>query len=183
MSQMQRQLDTIHRSNHVDLPGSAVREGRYFLLTLGLLAFVTISLFTEESRFRQGGLVLLGLLVLLLVYAAVWNLATVRHAIRIRPDGIAERDQPVIPWRMLAEAEAGRDTDEAWDMRVLLILTSEGRDWARAHDVLLKDVHKPLRARGIEMPVLRGCNHQETADVLTVAIRLNRLRSGLPPVA
>lgn len=180
MSQLHKHLDAIQRSNHVDLPGSAVREGKYLVLMLGLLAFVTISLFTEESGFKQGGLLLVGLLILLLVYAAAWNLATVRHAIRIRPDGIAERNQPVIPWRMLAEAQAGRDTDDAYDMRVLLILTSEGRDWARAHDVLLKDVHKPLRARGIEMPVLRGCNHRETADVLTVAIRLNRQRLGLP---
>ena len=88
MSRMQKHLDAIKRSNH----GGAVREGKYLLFMLGLLAFVTISLFTEESRFKQGGLVLLGLLVLLLVYAAAWNLATVRHAIQIRPDGIAERD-------------------------------------------------------------------------------------------
>lgn len=128
MSRMQKHLDAIKRSNHVDLSGGAVREGKYLLFMLGLLAFVTISLFTEESRFKQGGLVLLGLLVLLLVNAAAWNLATVRHAIRIRPDGIAERDQPVIPWRMLAQAQAGRDTDGAYDMRVLLILTSEGHD-------------------------------------------------------
>lgn len=182
MSQTQKHLDAIQRSDHVDLPGSSWRAVPQLLLMTALFAFsVGLAWGSPSTSQRIGGMIAAPVCLLGIV-DAIHRIVTRRGAIRIRPEGIAERAEPVIPWRMLAEAEAGRDTDDAHDMRVLLILSSEGRDWARRNDIRLKDVHKPLRARGIEMPVLRGCNHQETADVLTVAIRINRQRLGLPPV-
>lgn len=37
--------------------------------------------------------------------------------------------------------------------------------------------------RGIEIPLLRDCTADETAKVLSAAIRIHRSRLGLPPVA
>lgn len=163
MSRMQHHPDAIQRSNHVDLPGTRWRHLPQLLLTSALGAASAAMAWSEPGLWRPLGYGLVALVCCLGALHVLHLIATSRRAIRIRPEGIAERGGAAIPWRMLTEAESGRDTDEAWDMRVLLILSSDGRAWARANDVRLKDVHRPLRARGIEVPVLRGCNHQETA--------------------
>lgn len=185
MSQLHKHLDAIHRHEEVDVPGSTWREASQLVPMIAMVVFLVATMVMGKPG--PWKLLLLGLATLLplagVVYCS-WLLLTLRRAIRITRHGLSTRNDRVIGWEMLAGATHGEEAsgyEGTTRKRVLALPTPEGRAWARAQGIPLIQVVKPERALGFPMPEARGCSRQETAELLTVAIRLHRQHLGLPP--
>lgn len=184
MSQLHKHLDAIHRHEEVDIPGSAWREIAQLVPMLAMVVYIAFSLAMGKPG-PLGPLALGGFALLPtagVVYCS-WLLATTRRAIRITRQGLSTRNDRVIGWKMLAGATHGEEAsgyEGTTRKHVIALPTPEGRAWARAQGISLTQLVKPERALGFRIPEARGCSREETAQLLTVAIRLHRQHLGLP---
>lgn len=181
MSRLQKHLNAVHGSPCVDLPGSGWRVLGELLLQTILFSLALGMLLEVESSWQRLGLAFVTLLTLVGVAWAAYRLVHIRRTIRIRPEGLAERNGRVLPWQYLSGAHHGKDDRGGDDhrRRILVTFTPEGYDWAEREGIVLTCITRPYLAEGVAFPVVAGCSREETADLLTVAIRLHRQQLGL----
>lgn len=181
MNSAEKYSTAIQTSTAVDLPANTWREWVRLVFLIAILVVASLQALSHPS---PGVRAALGLVVLLLLIGVILTLKTFtsrRPAIRISPEGMAVRDGKVVPWEAMSGAVAGKNTGgEHHTKRVLVTLTASGEQWAESAGWPRLWINSPTRTDGLLFPVVRGCSHEETAEVLSAAIRTHRQRLGLP---
>ncbi|WP_420176799.1 hypothetical protein [Luteococcus sp. OSA5] len=119
--------------------------------------------------------------------AAVSNLVNLGRAprlYRISPQGLSWSGSPPMPWPLIAGAFRTEqpNVNGPNEELAILSLTDEGQAWLRQHGTLRGRTTYRSDLRGIPMPLIKGCTTEQTAKVLSAAIRAHRSHLGLPPV-
>lgn len=185
MSTLDELTIAIEQGQSVDLPG------RTSSLTWRTIAPAALTL-TSTAVALGGSNAAMRLLAALFALAmaaatlaALASLTRIRRTYRIRPDGLSVDGSPVIAWPLIGGAfrHTAPHTDRGAKDFPVLSLTDDGLAWLREHGTTrLKLAHRD-GLRGIEIPLVKHCNADQTTTLLSVAIRAHRSRLGLPPVA
>lgn len=126
-----------------------------------------------------------GLAMAVATLAGFASLTRVRHTYRILPEGLCVDGSPVIAWPLIAGAFRRMDpsTDRGAKEFPVLSLTDDGLAWLGQHGTARMKLAHRKDLRGMQVPLAKGCNPDQTAKLLSAAIRAHRSRLGLPPVA
>ncbi|MEL4503587.1 hypothetical protein AAEX63_01475 [Luteococcus sp. H138] len=175
----------VQRDQRVDLPGSTSSlMWRTAAPGALVLTSVAVAIGSTNTLVRIVAAAL-GLAMAVATLAGFASLTRVRRTYRIRPEGLSVDGSPVIAWPLIGGAFRRTDpgTDRGPKEFPVLSLTDDGLVWLRQHGTArMKLAHRP-DLRGLEIPLVRGCDPEQTAKLLSVAVRAHRTRLGLPPVA
>lgn len=126
-----------------------------------------------------------GLAMVVATLAGLASLGRARHTYRILPEGLCVDGSPVIAWPLIGGAFRHTDphTDRGAQEFPVLSLTDDGLAWLRQHGTARMKLAHRKDLRGMQVPLAKGCNPEQTAQLLSAAVRAHRSPLGLPPVA
>lgn len=200
MSQLHKHLDPNAHRSHMGKPDELIHlvqqqptaqlPGKTSQLAWRATAASTLAvLLLGVAATSQGTLtrvlsLLLGTGVAVAAVSNLVNLGRAPRLYRISPQGLSWSGSPPMPWPLIAGAfrteqpNANGPNEEL----AILSLTDEGQAWLRQHGTLRARTTYRSDLRGIPMPLIKGCTTEQTAKVLSAAIRAHRSHLGLPPV-